>query len=120
MRAPRAFADSYSSSTMMPAPSPSTKPSRSLSQGRLALVGSLLRVESAFIELKPATEVGVQPCSAPPAIMMSASPYWIMRIAVPMEWLDEAQAETAVKFGPLNPLRMHNWPEIMLMIVLGT
>src|SRR4029078_2444785 len=105
---------------MMPAPSAMTKPSRSLSQGREARVGSSLRVDSAFIELKPATEVGVQPCSAPPATMMSASPYWIIRIAVPIEWLDEAQAETAVKFGPLKPLRMHNWPDIMLMIVLGT
>src|SRR3990167_2024854 len=120
MRAPRAFADSYSSRMRMPAPSPSTKPSRSRSQGRLARVGSSLRVDRAFIEQKPATEVGVQPCSAPPATMMSASPYWIMRIAMPTEWLDDAQADTAEKFGPLKPLMMHNWPETMLMMVLGT
>jgi hypothetical protein len=52
--------------------------------------------------------------------MMSASPYWIMRIAVPIEWFDVAQAETAEKFGPLKPFMMHSCPEIMLMIVEGT
>ena len=54
--------------------SPSTKPSRSLSHGREACVGSSLRVDIAFIEQKPPIDVGVDPRSAPPAIMMSASP----------------------------------------------
>ena len=58
--------------------------------------------------------------SAPPAIITSASPYWIMRIAMPMEWLDVAQAETAAKFGPLTPVMIETWPGSMLMIVLGT
>jgi hypothetical protein len=61
-----------------------------------------------FMAQNPATAVGVQPCSAPPATMMSASPYWIMRMAMPMEWLEEAQAETAEKLGPLKPFMMHN------------
>ena len=43
----------------MPAPSPMTKPSRSLSHGREAFSGSSLRVDNAFIAQKPPTEVGV-------------------------------------------------------------
>ena len=79
----------------MPAPSPSTKPSRSLSHGREARAGSSLRVDMAFIAQKPPTEVGDEPRSAPPAIITSASPYWIVRMAMPMEWFEVAQAETA-------------------------
>ena len=41
-------------------------------------------------------------------------------IAMPIEWFDEAQAETAEKFGPLKPFMMHSCPETMLMMVLGT
>ena len=104
----------------MPAPSPSTKPSRSLSHGRDARSGSSLRVDIAFIVQKPPTDVGVVPCSAPPATITSASPYWIMRIAMPIEWFDVAQAETAEKFGPFRPFRMLSCPGSMLMIVLGT
>ena len=89
----------------MPAPSPSTKPSRSLSHGREARGGSSLRVDIAFIEQKPPIEVGVEPRSAPPATITSASPYWIMRMAMPIEWFDVAQAETAEKFGPLTPVQ---------------
>ncbi|CSB57346.1 Uncharacterised protein [Vibrio cholerae] len=58
----------------MPAPSPSTKPSRSLSQGRDAFCGSSLRVESAFAAPKPAMPSGVDAFSAPPATIASASP----------------------------------------------
>lgn len=78
----------------MPAPSPRTKPSRPASQGREAAVPPL-RVLIAFIAQKPPIEVGELPCSAPPANITSASPYWIMRIAMPTEWLAVAQAETA-------------------------
>ena len=42
----------------MPAPSPSTKPSRSRSKGREALVGSSLRVLRAVSRLKPVTPKG--------------------------------------------------------------
>src|SRR4249919_243185 len=120
MRAPRALAYSYSSRIRMPAPSPSTKPSRSLSHGREARVGSSLRVDIAFIEQKPPTDVGEEPRSAPPAIISSASPYWIKRIAMPIEWFDVAQAETAEKLGPLAPVISDTWPGSMLMMVLGT
>src|SRR5712691_8174317 len=57
----------------MPAPSPMTKPSRSLSQGRLAWAGSSLRVESARIAANPPTPIGVMAASVPPAIITSAS-----------------------------------------------
>ena len=56
----------------MPAPSPQTKPSRPLSQGRLARSGSSLRRLSANIALKPAMPIGVMVASAPPAIITSA------------------------------------------------
>jgi hypothetical protein len=50
------------------------KPSRSLSNGRLARCGSSLRVESAFIALNPPTPRGVIADSAPPAITASCMP----------------------------------------------
>ncbi len=52
-----------------PAPSPMMKPSRSLSNGRLARDGSSLRVDSARIEPKPPTLIGVIAASEPPAII---------------------------------------------------
>jgi hypothetical protein len=56
-----------------------TKPSRSLSQGRLAPSGSALRVDSARAAAKPPIASGQMVDSAPPAIITSASPYSIMR-----------------------------------------
>ena len=50
----------------MPDPSPITKPSRSLSNGREAFSGASLRVESARIEQKPPTPSGVIAASAAP------------------------------------------------------
>ena len=49
----------------MPAPSLMTKPSRSLSKGRLAFSGSSFRVESAFMDVNPATARGVMTASVP-------------------------------------------------------
>ena len=43
-----------------------------------------------------------------------------MRIAVPIEWFELAQAETAEKLGPLMPVSSVIWPGSMLMMVLGT
>ena len=74
IRAPRCKAVSKSSSTTIPAPSPITKPSRSLSNGRDAFSGSSLRVDSAFMLEKPAIASGVTAASAPPVIIMSAAP----------------------------------------------
>ena len=55
----RFWACSSDSRIRMPAPSPTTKPSRSASNGRLARCGSSLRVESAFIAAKPPMPIGV-------------------------------------------------------------
>mgnify|MGYP006903011439 CR=1 FL=1 len=51
-----------------------TKPSRSLSQGRLAASGSSLRVDSARAAAKPPKPTGVVAISAPPTTITSASP----------------------------------------------
>jgi hypothetical protein len=59
---------------MTPAPSPTMKPSRSLSKGRLARAGSSLRVDSARSAPKPPMLIGVIAASEPPAIMASAAP----------------------------------------------
>ena len=103
----------------MPAPSPTTKPSRSLSQGRLAWVGSSLRVERARMAAKPPTPMGVMAASVPPAIMASASPRWMMRKASPMEWAEVVQAVAVASFGPLAPYLMETWPAARLMMAPG-
>ena len=66
---------------MTPAPSPMTKPSRSMSYGREAAVGSSLRVDSARIAAKPAIVIGWMTASVPPQMTTSARPVWIMRAA---------------------------------------
>src|SRR5690349_4044281 len=103
MLAPRFFAASSSSSTTMPAPSPITKPSRSLSNGRLAFSGSLLRVESAFITEKPPNDSGVIDASAPPAMQASVSPYLTDLYASPIACAEVEHADTGDQFGPLAP-----------------
>ncbi len=62
----------------MPAPSDMTKPLRFFSKGREALVGSSLRVERARRAQKAAMPSLVMAASEPPAIMMSASSYWMV------------------------------------------
>src|SRR5207245_1514795 len=78
MRASRASACSSASRITMPAPSPHTKPSRVASKGRMAFVGSSLRVDMAFIEQKPAIVSGMMMASDPPAIITSAYPRWMI------------------------------------------
>ena len=56
----------------MPAPSPRTNPSRSLSQGREAFCGSSLRRLSARMAEKPPIASGVTTASVPPQIITSA------------------------------------------------
>ena len=77
----------------MPPPSPMTKPSRVESNGREAVSGESLRSERAFMFAKPPIAIGVTVISEPPVIMMSASPYWIVRKASPIAWALVAQAE---------------------------
>ena len=66
----------------MPAPSARMKPSRSRSNGRLARVGSSLRVESARIEANPPRPMWVIAASLPPLTITSAQPAWISFRAV--------------------------------------
>jgi hypothetical protein len=85
---------------MTPAPSPSTKPSRSLSHGRLAVAGSSLRVDKAFAEAKAADGEGETVDSAPPQTITSASPYSIMRADMPMACKPVVQAVTTASWAP--------------------
>src|SRR6266436_2346112 len=95
MRASRRSACSRDSRTRMPAPSLHTNPSRSASNGRDARSGSSLRVVMALTAQKPAMVRGMMMASAPPAIITSASPRWMIRKASPMAWLPVAQAVAA-------------------------
>src|SRR3569832_1289466 len=105
---------------MTPAPSPSTKPSRSLSQGREAVAGSSLREDSARADANPPNPRGEMVDSAPPANMTSASLYSIMRAAAPMQCRPVVLAVTMARFGPFNPYLIERCPEIMLMIEANT
>ena len=72
MVAPRACACSRLSKTNAPAPSPITKPSRSLSKGREAVFGSSFRTDKACIALNPPILALATPASEPPVTMTSA------------------------------------------------
>ena len=88
----------------MPAPSPITNPSRSLSHGREAAGGlSLKAVDSARAAANPATPMRHIAASVPPATMTSASPSWMSRVASPMACAPVEQAVTTEWFGPLKP-----------------
>ena len=84
----------------MPAPSPSTKPSRFLSNGREAPVGLSLWVDRAVNRLKPVTPNGWIMLWAPPESMMSASPRRMISVASPIAWLEAAQAVRQFRLGP--------------------
>ncbi len=72
------------------------------------------------MEQKPAIVSGTIMASAPPAIMMSASPRSMILKASPIAWLPVAQAVTTDELGPLAPKRMETSPEAMLMMSIGT
>src|SRR5580765_309156 len=119
MAAPLLRGASSSSRMTMPAPSPMTKPSRALSNGRLARVGSLLRVESARMAANPPTLIGVIDASDPPAIITSASPRRMISVASPMAWADAVQAVHVARFGPRAPKRIETCPAARLMMDAG-
>ena len=104
----------------MPAPSPITKPSRSLSNGRLAVAGSSLRNDRALALANPATPKGVIADSAPPQTIASALPSWSKRKASPMAFEPAAQAVATAELGPLVPSAIAASPEAMLGIIIGT
>src|SRR5204862_4399116 len=95
------------------------KPSRSLSKGRLARVGSSLRVDSARIAAKPPTLIGVMAASDPPAIIASASPRRIISNESPMAWADAEHAVHVARFGPFAPNRIDTCPAARLMMADG-
>ena len=120
MFAPRFFACSISSSTIIPAPSLSTNPSRSLSHGRLAFSGASLRVDSALAAQKPPSPTGDVDISAPPTSITSAWLLAIILLAKPILCVPVVQAVTTAMFGPHRPNRIDRFPAIMLMIDPGT
>ena len=67
--------------------------------------------------LNPARLSGVSGASAPPAIMMSASPRAMIRAESPRACVPVLQAVALAQLGPLAPKRMEIWPEASLMIV---
>ena len=81
----------------MPAPSPRTKPSRALSNGRDAAAGSSVRFDNARMAAKPAMGRGWIAASAPPATTTSASP--ARRISRPIATASapDAQALTGAR-----------------------
>ena len=83
-----------------------TKPSRSRSNGREAWTGSSLRVESARIAANPATLIGVMADSAPPQIITSASPRWIILKLSPMACAPAEHAVAVAELGPFAPCRI--------------
>src|SRR2546428_10624668 len=94
----------------MPEPSPTTKPSRSASNGRLARAGSSLRVDNAFMAEKPPTPMGVMDASAPQEIITSAWPRWMILKESPMACAEAEQAVAVAEFGPRAPERMEMCP----------
>ena len=94
----------------MPAPSPSTKPSRSRSKGREARAGSSFRVLRAVSRLKPVTPKGWIMVCVPPASITSASPRRMISTASPIAWLLAAQAVRQLMFGPWASKRLARCP----------
>ena len=95
------------------------KPSRSLSNGRLAACGLSLRCDSARAEQNPPSPIGVMAASEPPAIIASASPRRMISKASPTACADAEQAVQVAEFGPLAPNRIDTWPEARLMMADG-
>src|SRR5260221_8453259 len=119
MAAQRRRAESSVSRMQMPDPSPMTKPSRSLSNGRLACDGSSLRGDRARIAAKPPRPIGVIAASEPPAIMMSASPRRMISNDSPMAWADAVQAVHVARLGPRALERGETLPAAGLVMGAG-
>ena len=100
--APRLSACSALSTTITPAPSPSTNPSRVRSNGREAVSGESFRFESAVMFASAATPIGQIGASVPPVRTTSASPVAMSRSASWNAMTDVAQAATCVMTGPVS------------------
>lgn len=85
----------------MAAPSPTTKPLRSVSNGLEAFSGASLKsVARLRARANPAMANGWMQDSAPPATMTSASPQAINRAASPIECAPVVHAVVAAWLGP--------------------
>src|SRR5688500_19453067 len=84
-------------------PSESTKPSRSLSNGREACSGSSFRRLIACMVEKAPIASGSTAASEPPATITSACPRRIISADSPMECALDAHAETWEELGPCWP-----------------
>src|SRR4051812_18306577 len=115
MSAPRATADSHSSSTRTAAPSLMMKPSRSASNGR-----ETPTLDSAVMLANPATEVVVIDTSLPPVSIASHRPLAIKRAALPIACVDAEHAVTVVSHGPRQPYRIDSAADAPLAIIIGT
>ena len=93
----------------MPAPSPSTKPSRSRRRAARPWCGSSLRVLRAVSRLKPVTPKGWIIVCVPPESITSASPRRMISIASPIAWLLAAQAVRQLTLGPWALNRLARW-----------
>src|ERR1700687_2816136 len=93
MRAPRALACSSSSSTTTPAPPAITKPSRLMSYGREAVAGVSLYFDDIAPMASNSTDRVQSSSSQPPAKMMSCLPSAMISEALPVQWLEVAQAD---------------------------
>ena len=120
MCAPRALACSSDSRTSTPAPSPSTKPSRAVSQGRETVVGSPGFFESAIMLANAAMLSGWIAASVPPATTTSARPSRIWSTASEIASLPEAQAETGVLTAARAPTYRLTLAAAALGISMGT
>ena len=77
-------------------------------------------MERAVKAVKPATPRGQMLASVPPAAITSASPYWMLRMASPMELVPVAQAVTTLMLFPFKPNIMETLPAAMFEIIRGT
>src|SRR4051794_33649623 len=120
MVAPRASACSSVSSTVKPAPSAITKPSRAVSNGRDARSGSSLRLLIAPMRANADTVSGVTGASVAPAMTTSALPSRTMRTPSPMALAPAAHAVEMQRAGPVKPKRIEIIPAAALGIIIGT
>src|SRR5437868_396118 len=97
MFAPRALACSYSSRTTAPAPSPSTKPSRSLSHGRLALASRCSRPSGLLTSERGIENSVIRP--GPVLLQLFFIPLLVGRLPVPEA---EIAAMAAAFSGPAS------------------
>jgi hypothetical protein len=90
-----------------------------LSNGRLAVAGSSLRVLRARMALNPPTPSSQMAPSEPPASIASALPLRIRARASPRQCVPDAQAVTTAKLGPFMLWLMEIRPGRMFEIICG-